>query len=50
MKLQGRNLVFGMHGNDVRELRRDLVWVGFDILSQEITGGRPKKELMNNGS
>ena len=40
MKLQGRNLVFGMRGNDVRELQRDLVWLGVDILSQEITDGR----------
>lgn len=40
MQLQSRNLVFGMQGNDVRELQRDLVWLGFDILSQEITDGR----------
>src|SRR5882672_6610531 len=40
MKLQGRNLVFGMQGSDVRELQRDLVWLGFDILSQEITNAR----------
>jgi peptidoglycan hydrolase-like protein with peptidoglycan-binding domain len=40
MKLQSRNLVFGMQGKYVRELQRDLVWLGFDILSQEITSGR----------
>lgn len=39
MKLQSRNLVFGMIGNDVRELQCDLVWLGFDINSQEITIG-----------
>lgn len=32
MKLLSRNLVFGMHGNDVRELQRDLAWRGFDIV------------------
>ena len=40
MKLQGRNLILGMQGNDVRELQRDLARLGFDILSQEVTGGR----------
>ncbi len=40
MKLHGRNLVFGMLGNDVRELQRDLVWLGFDIDSQEIKSER----------
>ena len=38
MKLT-RNLVFGMRGDDVRALRRDLVWLGFDIESPEITDG-----------
>jgi hypothetical protein len=33
LKLQYRNLVFGMQGNDVRELQRDLASLGFDILS-----------------
>jgi hypothetical protein len=40
MKLQGCNLVIGMQGNDVRELQRDLAWLGFDIVSQAITSGR----------
>jgi hypothetical protein len=35
MNLQGRNLVFGMSGNDVRELQRDLTWLGVGIASQE---------------
>jgi peptidoglycan hydrolase-like protein with peptidoglycan-binding domain len=39
MKLNGRNLVFGMRGDDVRELRRDLVWLNFDIASREIKDG-----------
>jgi len=40
MKLQSRNLVFGTQGNDVRELQRELVWLGFDSMSDEISGGR----------
>ncbi len=35
MKLQSRNLAFGMQGNDIRELQRDLTWLGFDIPLQE---------------
>jgi peptidoglycan hydrolase-like protein with peptidoglycan-binding domain len=29
-----------MQGNDVRELQRDLVWLGFDIVTPEIANGR----------
>jgi hypothetical protein len=40
MKPLSRNLVFGMQDNDVRELQRNSVWLGFDILSQKVPGGR----------
>jgi peptidoglycan hydrolase-like protein with peptidoglycan-binding domain len=40
MKLQGRNLVPRNEGKDVHDLQRDLVWLGFEILSDEITSAR----------
>jgi peptidoglycan hydrolase-like protein with peptidoglycan-binding domain len=39
MKLDGRNLVFGMEANDVRELQCDLAWLGIDHFGDETFDG-----------
>jgi peptidoglycan hydrolase-like protein with peptidoglycan-binding domain len=40
MKLEGRNLVLGMQGGEVRELQRNLAWLGFGLLADETSDAR----------